>query len=399
METSRGCSSSPWPTGVAFTINVASATARFALVSTRAPSGKRRARASALVAFRATIETVAPVHASTAASMAAAAPPAPRSTTRAPDGSAPRSARAAVSNPPTSVLSPWSRPASNQKVFTAPTRAATSVRSSQRSYTENLCGMVTFPAAETFLRSRSKGRRSDLLTSSASYSRGIFAARSAAFWKVGEREWLTGFPSSTRRPGYSITPGVLLTGESVKELLELLLQHVRGVPVGLEIATVGITYSLVRGARCVLVDHVRLAATAHLLHRLEVPGGHDENEIGLGDYRGGELSRTMPSEVKLALHADEQRLVGGRGVVPRVRAGARDVEILDAPSLGDFARKRFRERASTCVAAAHEENVHVKHRRRGPERFPSASRRISPRAVSPSAIGPCNRHPWSAAII
>src|SRR4051812_280171 len=66
----------------------------------------------------------------------------------------------------------------------------------------------------------------------------------------------------------------------------------------------------------------------------------------------------MAREVDTALHANQQRLVGRRNVVPRVSARTRDAYIRDATALGNFSRQRFGHRTPACVAAANEEKIH-----------------------------------------
>src|SRR5450756_2390405 len=103
---------------------------------------------------------------------------------------------------------------------------------------------------------------------------------------------------------------------------------------------------------------MNLSPPAQLLHLLHVAGCHDENEIGFGNNRGRELPGAMSGEIDVALHSNEERLVSGGDVVPRIRSRARDVEVLDAPVLRDLQRERFGHGASAGVAAADEEEIH-----------------------------------------
>jgi hypothetical protein len=66
----------------------------------------------------------------------------------------------------------------------------------------------------------------------------------------------------------------------------------------------------------------------------------------------------MSCEIDLALHAYEKRFIGGRHVVPRIRAGTRDVEILDTATTRNLARERLSHGTSAGIAAADEKKIH-----------------------------------------
>ena len=144
-------------------------------------------------------------HALMAATTARAEPPAPSTATLTAFGRLPSSARTASSKPPTSVLSPCSMPSTDHQVFTAPSRRASGVNSSQSAATDSLCGIVTLPAACAATSARSVSARFAALTSTAAYKIFRPAARSAAFWNTGESECATGCPSSTSCPGVCIS--------------------------------------------------------------------------------------------------------------------------------------------------------------------------------------------------
>src|SRR5438034_6161291 len=93
--------------------------------------------------------------------------------------------------------------------------------------------------------------------------------------------------------------------ETVEQFLELALQNVGGVAIRFEITPVRIGDSLVRRTGGVFVYDVNFAATTELLHLLQMPRRHNENEIGFGDDCGRELSRAMSREIDLPLHANE----------------------------------------------------------------------------------------------
>ena len=128
--------------------------------------------------------------------------------------------------------------------------------------------------------------------------------------------------------------------------------------IGLEITAVRIGDSLVRCTGGVFVDDVNFAASAELLHLLQMARRHNENEIGLGNDCGREFSRAMPGEIDLPLHANEQRLVGRGNVIPGVGPCARDVEILNAATLGDFSRQCFGHRTAARVTTTDEQKIH-----------------------------------------
>src|SRR5215210_7479890 len=112
--------------------------------------------------------------------------------------------------------------------------------------------MVTLPAAEIFLRSRNAAASLTSRTSSASYTSGIAAALRAAFWKIGDSEWLSGFPRRTSRPGCSIT-GFRSAREPVEKLCQLVFQRIGGAPILLEVAAVGVADSPIGGTGSILV--------------------------------------------------------------------------------------------------------------------------------------------------
>src|SRR6266550_3677763 len=129
-------------------------------------------------------------------------------------------------------------------------------------------------------------------------------------------------PEQHKPPRNFAHGAVLSAGKSIEQLFELPLQDIGGAPVRLEVAAVGIRYSLVRSARSVFVDYMNFSAPTQLLYLLQMAGGHHENEISFGNDRGRELSGAMSGEIDVALHPNQKRLVGRRDVVPRIRPRA-----------------------------------------------------------------------------
>src|SRR3954471_10464359 len=97
--------------------------------------------------------------------------------------------------------------------------------------------------------------------------------------------------------------------KTVEESLQLILENVGRVPIGVEVTPVRIADSLVGCSRGVLVDHVHLSSTAHLLHLLDVTWRHHEDQIRIRHYLGGEPAGAMTGEIEAALHSYKQCLV------------------------------------------------------------------------------------------
>ena len=164
--------------------------ARFAALFDARNIGKASSQGISLQALRATIATVAPVHASNRARTAAAAPPAPRSNYPGLRRLPPSRARAqrrshrrrcvAVRRPIRNRM--CSRPRAQREIGSA----------SQRSARNLWAEWSRFPAADTFLIPVGRPK-CGLRTSSASYTRGIRRPWGRVLKDRRER-WLTGLP-------------------------------------------------------------------------------------------------------------------------------------------------------------------------------------------------------------
>src|ERR671918_412728 len=131
----------PMPRGVALTTRSAAATS--ASPPTRPRSPARVAVRAAGSGDRFTIATSLAPASPRARATARPAPPAPSTTQRSPVTSMPSSVRSASTKPAPSVLSPSSRSPCQYTQLTAPSAAATGVRSSTASCAAALWGMVT----------------------------------------------------------------------------------------------------------------------------------------------------------------------------------------------------------------------------------------------------------------
>ena len=135
-------------------------------------------------------------------------------------GGAAEQRRDRASNPPTSVLSPTSRPSSSiQNVFTAPTRSASGVSASHASRIRSLCGTVTLPAA----RSRRAARRRVRVERRAVDVDRFVAKRNARRAQRGvlerRRERVAdGMPEQDQPPGHvaSRRSGAALRGDAIE---------------------------------------------------------------------------------------------------------------------------------------------------------------------------------------
>src|SRR5918997_7191864 len=198
---------SPIPSGVAFTTRSAAGTSAAVPTRPRLPaSWAARAAGSGDRLTTATSAAPAPPR---ARATARPAPPAPTTTHRRPDTSTPRSSRRASRKPAPSVLSPTSSSPRRNTQFTAPSSAATVVRSSTASQTAALWGIVTeSPPIPSVRMAATASPPRPVAPSNAAYTQSRSAAAKAAFRIVGESEWRTGLPTTAaRRVVPVITPG------------------------------------------------------------------------------------------------------------------------------------------------------------------------------------------------
>src|ERR687898_522307 len=125
----------------------------------------------------------------------AAAPPSPSARATARPASPPPSSRSASTTPAPSVLSPTSRSPCQYTQLTAPSSAATGVRSSTAPWAAALWGMVTdSPAMPSVRAAATAAAPPPSGTSKARYTQSASAAAKAALRTAGDSEWRAGDP-------------------------------------------------------------------------------------------------------------------------------------------------------------------------------------------------------------
>src|ERR687897_380944 len=183
----------PIPSDVALTTRSA---ARGARCWPPRPGGPASAAArTAGSGERLTTATSAAPTSPSARATARPAPPAPMTTHRSPAGSTPPSSRSASTNPAPSVLSPPSGSPCQYTKWTAPSSAATGVRSSTAPWAAALWGMVTdSPAMPSVRAAATAAAPPPSGTSKARYTQSASAAAKAALRTAGDSEWRAGDP-------------------------------------------------------------------------------------------------------------------------------------------------------------------------------------------------------------
>src|SRR5215207_6475161 len=183
----------PIPSDVALTTRSAAPRSRWSPTRPRGPASAA-ARTAGSGERLMTATSAAPTSPSARAT-ARPAPPAPTTTHRSPAGSTPPSSRSASTNPAPSVLSPTSRSPCQYTQLTAPSSAATAVRSSTAPWAAALWGMVTdSPAMPSVRAAATAAAPPPSGTSKARYTQSASAAAKAALRTAGDSEWRAGDP-------------------------------------------------------------------------------------------------------------------------------------------------------------------------------------------------------------
>src|ERR687898_826127 len=183
----------PIPSDVALTTRSAAPRSRWSPTRPRGPASAAARAAGSGERLR-PAPSAAPTRPGAGAT-ARPAPPAPTTTHRSPAGSTPPSSRRASTNPAPSVLSPTSRSPCQYTQLTAPSSAATGVRSSTAPWAAALWGMVTeSPAMPSVRTAAIAAGPAPSGTSNARYTQSASAAAKAALRTVGDSEWRTGDP-------------------------------------------------------------------------------------------------------------------------------------------------------------------------------------------------------------
>src|SRR5438309_9709498 len=86
---------------------------------------------------------------------------------------------------------------------------------------------------------------------------------------------------------------------------------------------------------------------------------HCENEVRFAYEVPVERLRPMRMEIHVALHSHQERTVRCGRAIPRARARAQDLDVLQPALDADFASDGFSERTPAGVPRAYKQNLHA----------------------------------------